>query len=90
MMTVTAKGTAKKAIGLDWQNNNFAHALCFFVHFLAVVAWLQRASAFFSRFFRGREHKTTALLFFSWTFIQSFRIQLQENLPTSDQFYCMF
>ena len=23
----------KKAIGLDWQNNNFAHASRFFVHF---------------------------------------------------------
>ena len=41
----------------------------------------------FFMFFQGREHKTTALLFISWTLIQSFRIQLQENLPTSDQFY---
>ena len=35
----------KKAIGLDWQNNNFARASRFFVHFLAVVARLQRESA---------------------------------------------
>ena len=35
----------KKAIGLDWQNNNFAHASCFFVRFLAVVARLQHESA---------------------------------------------
>ena len=27
----------KKPIGLDWQNNNFARATRFFVHFLAVV-----------------------------------------------------
>ena len=28
----------KKAIGLDWQNNNFARASRFFVHFFAVTA----------------------------------------------------
>ena len=32
----------KKAIGLDWQNNNFARASRFFVHFFAVVARLRR------------------------------------------------
>ena len=35
----------KKAIGLDWQNNNFARASRFFVHFSAVVARLQRETA---------------------------------------------
>ena len=35
----------KKAIGFDWQNNNFARASRFFVHFLAVAARLQRESA---------------------------------------------
>ena len=35
----------KKAIGLDRQNNNFARASRFFVHFFAVVARLQRESA---------------------------------------------
>ena len=35
----------KKAIGLDWQNNNFARASRFFVHFFAVVARLRRESA---------------------------------------------
>ena len=35
----------KKAKGLDWQNNNFALALRFFVHFFAVAARLQRESA---------------------------------------------
>ena len=35
----------KKAIGLDWQNNKFACASRFLVHFLAVVARLQRESA---------------------------------------------
>ena len=31
----------KKAIGLDWQNNNFARATLF-VHFLAVTVRLRR------------------------------------------------
>ena len=35
----------KKAIGLDWQNNNFARTSRFFVHFSAVVARLQRETA---------------------------------------------
>ena len=32
------------AIGLDWQNNNFARASRFFVHFFAVVARLEHES----------------------------------------------
>ena len=35
----------KKAIGLDLQNNNFACASHFFVHFLVIVARLRRKSA---------------------------------------------
>ena len=35
----------KKAIGLDWQNNNFARASHFFAHFFAVAARLQSESA---------------------------------------------
>ena len=75
----------KKAIGLDWQNNNFARASLFFVHFFAVVARLRRESAFFHVLSRMAEHKTTTFFFFSWTLIQSFRIQLQKNLPTFDE-----
>ena len=37
----------KKAIGLDWQNNNFAIASRFFVHFSTVIARLQRETAKF-------------------------------------------
>ena len=37
----------KKAIGLNWQNNNFARVSRFFVHFLAVVARLRLKSAYF-------------------------------------------
>ena len=40
-----ANENGKKVIGFDWQNNNFARASRFFVHFLAVVARLQRESA---------------------------------------------
>ena len=32
----------KEAIGLDWQNDSFAHASRFFLHFFAVVARLRR------------------------------------------------
>ena len=35
----------KKTMFLDWQNNNFARASCFFVHLFAVAAWLQSESA---------------------------------------------
>ena len=35
----------QKAIGLEWQNNNYARASRFFVHFFAMAAWLQRESA---------------------------------------------
>ena len=38
------KKNGKKAIGLDWQNNNFARALRFFVHFFVVAVRLQRES----------------------------------------------
>ena len=42
-----AKRTTKKAIGLDKQNNNFARASRFVVHFSAVGARLQRETAKF-------------------------------------------
>ena len=35
----------KKTAGLDWQNNNFARASSFFVHFFAVTARLGRENA---------------------------------------------
>ena len=75
------KENSKKLIEFNWQNNNSARASRFFVHtyFLAVVARQQREVPDFPR---GREHKTTTFLFFFWTLIQSFRIQLQKNLPT--------
>ena len=35
----------KRAIGSDWQNNNFARASRFFVYFFTVVAGLRRGNA---------------------------------------------
>ena len=35
----------KKAIGLDWQNNNFARVSRFFVNFLLVTERLRRETA---------------------------------------------
>ena len=39
------KENGKKAIGLDWQNNNFASASRFLVHFSAVTARLRRETS---------------------------------------------
>ena len=54
----------KKAIGLDWQNNNFARASRFFVHFFAVAARLQRENAYFHVLSRTWA-KDNGLFFFS-------------------------
>ena len=75
----------KSNLVLDWQNNNFARASRFFVHFLAFVVRLRRESRPNFTFCRGREHKTTTLFFFSWTLIRSFRIHLQKKLPTFEE-----
>ena len=74
----------KKAIGLDWQNNNFARASPFFVHFFAVVARLQRENAWIHVLSRTGTQDNN-FLFFSWTLIQPFRIQLQKHLLTFDE-----
>ena len=66
----------KKAIILYWQNNIFACASRF-LYFLCgrsmTTTW------------KWRELKATTLFFFSWTLIQSFRIQLQTNFLTFDK-----
>jgi len=69
----------KKAIGLDWQNDNFARASDIFVQFFAFAAWLHRETSYFYVLWR-REHKATIFFLFSWTSIQSFRIQLQKKI----------
>ena len=60
------KENGKQPIGLDWQNNHFASASGFFVHFNFT-------------FCRGREHKTTTCFFFFWTLLQLFIFQLQKK-----------
>ena len=45
MTMATATTTAKKAIGLEWQINNFARASLSFVHFFAVTARLRRETS---------------------------------------------
>ena len=67
--------------GLDRQNNNPALPSLFFAHSCATTTW----NYLISRYFGGHEHKTTTLFCFSWTLIQSFRIQLQTNSPIFDE-----
>lgn len=52
LIAIVSKDDGKKAVGLDWQNNNSALANhAFFVHFVAVVARLSTARNFsISRF----------------------------------------
>ena len=71
------KENGKKAIGLDWQNNNFARASQLFVHFFAVTARLGREIAgLVSRFVEGVNTRQRVSFL-----IQSFRIQPQKKLP---------
>ena len=67
----------KTAIGLDWQNNNNARASRLFVRFFTATAWLRPREMQNFTYCGEREYETTTLLFFSWTFLKSFRIQLQ-------------
>ena len=67
----------KTAIGLDWQNSKSARASRLFVRFFTVTAWLRPREMQNFTYCGGREHKTTTVLFFSWTSLKSFRIQVQ-------------
>ena len=57
----------------------------FLVHFFAVTALLITTWKCLFTFRRGRERRTTTFSFFSWTLIQSFRIEPQKKLPTFDE-----
>ena len=74
----------KKAIGLISKTTTLHVHHAFFVHFFAVVARLQRESAWIHVLSRTGTQDNN-FLFFSWTLIQSFRIQLQKHLPTFDE-----
>ena len=71
----------QKCKRLNKQNNNFARASCFFVHFFTVTPRLRRGTAYFDGLWRTWTQGND-FLFFSCTFIQSFRIRLQKKLPT--------
>ena len=64
----------KKAVGLDRQNNNFARASRFLVHFFAVTTRLYHVKVPNFTFCGGREHSRETFLFFSSISIQSFII----------------
>ena len=64
-----------KSIGLDKENNNFARATRFFVHFFAVVARLQRETAFFSRFLEDGNKRQQ----FAFSFPELWRSPLEFN-----------
>ena len=49
-------GNGKKAIDLVWQNNNFARASHYFVHFFAVTAWQRRKNAKFDVLWKTWTH----------------------------------
>ena len=55
----------KKAIGLDWRNNNFAraHHASWYISWPSLHGYNVKVPYF--TFCRGREHKTTSFLYFS-------------------------
>ena len=71
----------KKAIGLISKTTTF-HAF-WYISLPSSHDYEVKAPKF--TFCRGREHKATTFFFFSWTLIQSFRIQIQKHLPTFDE-----
>ena len=74
----------KKAIGLISKTTTLHVHHAFFVHFFAVVARLQRESAWIHVLSRTGTQNNN-FVFFSWTLIELFRIQLQKHLPTFDE-----
>ena len=70
----------KKSLGLDWQNNNSARAHCKLPSLHDYDVKIPNFT-----FCEGFKHKTTTFFLFSWTSIQSLRIQLRKKLPTLDE-----
>ena len=67
----------------DWQNKTFARSPRFFVHSSPPLHDFNVKVPNFT-FCGGHESKTT-FVFFSWTPILSFKIQLQKNLTRFDE-----
>ena len=62
----------QQAIGLDWQNNNFARrASLFFVHFFSVTAQLRREKAYFQDLWWTPTQDNDGFLFLFLTFKNS-------------------
>ena len=59
-----ATRTAKRAIGFDKQNNNFARTSRFFAHFFLPSLHDYDVKMPDFTFYGGREHKTTIFFFF--------------------------
>ena len=57
----------KKALGLKQQNNNFARASHFLVHFVAIFARLRRETCWFHVLWRTWIQEKDFLLLFWWT-----------------------
>ena len=73
------------AIGLDFQKNNFAHASCFFVHFFAIIKWLQHKTSYFHTTFMEWVTTTEKFLFLFLNLdVQSVWIQPHKILLTFD------
>ena len=76
-------GDRKKAIGLINNTTLHVHHAFLYIYLLLLHDYNVKVPKF--AFCQGQEHKTTTVFFFSWTLIQSFRIQLQKQLPTFDE-----
>ena len=77
----------KRGMGLDISNSIFADAARFFFLFSSDILFAVSARApYFVKvpnftFFGGREQTKTIFFSFTWTSIQSFKIEIQKNLP---------
>ena len=77
-------GKKKKAIGLDMTSKTTLHVHHAFCTFLCRRGTTTTWNCLISRFVKDG-NKRQLSFFFSWTLMQSFRIQLKKNLPTFDK-----
>ena len=68
------------------QNNNFARAWRFFVHFFVVIAQVRRETPYVHVLWRTWAQENWQLVYISEQLnLQPFRIQLQKNSPAFDK-----
>ena len=76
----------KKAIGLDKQNNNFARASRFFVHFSTVIARLQSETAKFHVLSRtGKIDNNLLFRFLNFDTYSALEFNSKKGLPKFDE-----